>query len=265
MVNIPVNTAQPVIKVEGLTVRYGDNTILENVNFEVQTGEIFVIMGGSGCGKSTLLRNIIGIETPTEGRIWINGTDTALLDDLELRKLHLGIGMLFQSSALFGSMTIGENVALPLTEFTTLPAKDIELIVKMKLGMVELAGYDNHYPSELSGGMKKRAGIARAMALDPAMLFLDEPSAGLDPVTSAELDVLIKKLNEGIGTTMVIVTHELKTIFNISHRVIMLDRDARGIIAEGDPRKLRESSDNPKVRGFFSRRASDKKNEGMTT
>lgn len=246
-------------------MRYGDNTILENVNFEVQTGEIFVIMGGSGCGKSTLLRNIIGIETPTEGRIWINGTDTALLDDLELRKLHLGIGMLFQSSALFGSMTIGENVALPLTEFTTLPAKDIELIVKMKLGMVELAGYDNHYPSELSGGMKKRAGIARAMALDPAMLFLDEPSAGLDPVTSAELDVLIKKLNEGIGTTMVIVTHELKTIFNISHRVIMLDRDARGIIAEGDPRKLRESSDNPKVRGFFSRRASDKKNEGMTT
>jgi len=265
VVNIPVNTAQPVIKVEGLTVRYGDNTVLDNVNFEVHAGEIFVIMGGSGCGKSTLLKQIIGIETPTEGRIWINGTDTALLDEVELRKLHMGIGMLFQSSALFGSMTIGENVSLPLTEFTNLPADDIELIMKMKLGMVELAGYDNHFPSELSGGMQKRAGIARAMVLDPAMLFLDEPSAGLDPVTSAELDMLIKKLNEGIGTTMVIVTHELETIFNTSHRIIMLDKDARGIIAEGDPRKLRTDSDDQRVTDFFNRRVAEKKNEGMTT
>lgn len=259
-----MNTEGPVIKVEGLTVRYGDNTVLDNVSFEVQAGEIFVIMGGSGCGKSTLLKQIIGIETPAEGRIWINGTDTTELDDMELRKIHMGIGMLFQSSALFGSMTIGENVSLPLAEFTGLPADDIESIVKMKLGMVELAGYDNHFPSELSGGMKKRAGIARAMALDPAMLFLDEPSAGLDPVTSAELDVLIKKLNEGIGTTMVIVTHELETIFNISHRIIMLDREARGIIAEGDPRMLRTDSDDPRVTDFFNRRVTEKKNEGMT-
>ncbi|MDD3845226.1 MAG: ATP-binding cassette domain-containing protein [Syntrophorhabdaceae bacterium] len=258
-----MNKAEPVIKVEGLTVRYGSNTVLDNVDFEVQPGEIFVIMGGSGCGKSTLLRNVIGIETPAGGNIWINGTDTAMLDDGELTKLHMGIGMLFQSSALFGSMTIGENVALPLTEFTGLSVEDIESIVKMKLGMVELAGYDNHYPSELSGGMRKRAGIARAMALDPAMLFLDEPSAGLDPVTSAELDLLIKKLNEGTGTTMVIVTHELETIFNISHRIIMLDRDAKGIIAEGDPRTLRTDSDDPRVTNFFNRRVTEKNNEGM--
>ena len=184
-------------------------------------------MGGSGCGKSVLLKHVIGIEHPAKGRIWINGVDTSLLDDVELRDLHMGIGMLFQSSALFGSMTIGENIALPLTEFTSLSGPDIESIVKMKLGMVELAGYDNHFPSELSGGMKKRAGIARAMALEPAMLFLDEPSAGLDPVTSAGLDLLIGKLNEGTGTTMVIVTHELETIFNIAHRVIMLDKDAK--------------------------------------
>ncbi|MHB8109956.1 MAG: ABC transporter ATP-binding protein [Syntrophorhabdaceae bacterium] len=253
----------PVIKVEGLTVRYGDNTVLENVGFEVKPGEIFVIMGGSGCGKSTLLKHMIGIENPAEGRIWINGTDTSLLEEAQLRDVHMGIGMLFQSAALFGSMTLGENVALPLTEFTDLSARDIELIVKMKLGMVELAGYDRHFPAELSGGMKKRAGIARAMALEPAMLFLDEPSAGLDPVTSAELDLLIKKLNQGTGTTMVIVTHELETIFNISHRIIMLDRDAKGIIAEGDPRKLRTDSKDRRVTDFFNRRVPEKTNEGM--
>lgn len=255
----------PTIRVEGLTVRYGDNTVLENVSFEVNQGEIFVIMGGSGCGKSTLLKNIIGIETPAEGRIWINGTDTGQLNDGELRKLHMGIGMLFQSSALFGSMTIGENIALPLTEFTELAQEEIMSIVKMKLGMVELAGYDDHYPSEISGGMKKRSGIARAMALDPAMLFLDEPSAGLDPVASAELDLIIKKLNEGIGTTMVIVTHDLETISSISHRIIMLDKEAKGIIAEGNPRELKTESEDPRVRNFFNRRISGRKNEGIRT
>ncbi len=246
-------------------MRYGENTVLDNVGFEVNAGEIFVIMGGSGCGKSTLLKHVIGIEEPAEGKIWINGTDTSLLDEVELRNLHMGIGMLFQSAALFGSMTVGENVALPLTEFTTLARPDIESVVKMKLGMVELAGYDNHFPAELSGGMKKRAGIARAMALEPAMLFLDEPSAGLDPVTSAGLDLLIKKLNEGTGTTMVIVTHELETIFNIAHRIIMLDRDAKGIIAEGDPRKLKIESTDRRVTDFFNRQVADKTNEGMKT
>jgi len=249
---------ETVISVEGLTVRYGDNTVLDNVSFEVYRGEIFVIAGGSGCGKSTLLKHVIGLETPVSGKIVINGVDTSAVDDEGLEKIRKGIGMLFQGSALFGSMTIGENVALPLTEFTDLSQDAMDLIVKMKLGMVDLSGYENHFPSELSGGMKKRAGIARAMSLEPAMLFLDEPSAGLDPVTTAELDMLIKKINGGIGTTMVIVTHELETIFNVAHRIIMLDKEAKGIIAEGNAKELKEHSPNRKVRNFFNRQVEEK-------
>ncbi len=255
-----MSTQEAVIRVEGLTVQYGDNVILNNVSFEVYRGEIFVIAGGSGCGKSTLLKHIIGLDTPKAGTIFINGVNTTNIDGDEMVRLRRGIGMLFQGSALFGSMTIGENVSLPLTEFTDLSREAMELIVKMKLGMVELSGYENHFPSELSGGMKKRAGIARAMVMEPAMLFLDEPSAGLDPITSAEMDILIKKINSGIGTTMVIVTHELETIFNVSNRIIMLDKDAKGIIAEGDPRELREHSRDPKVRNFFNRQTEIKKN-----
>jgi phospholipid/cholesterol/gamma-HCH transport system ATP-binding protein len=251
---------EPVIIVEGLTVQYGDNMVLDNVSFEVYKGEIFVIAGGSGCGKSTLLRHIIGLETPCSGKIIINGVDTTNIDDEKMEKLRRGIGMLFQGSALFGSMTIGENVALPLTAFTDLSQRARDLIVKMKLGMVDLSGYENHLPSELSGGMKKRAGIARAMSLEPAMLFLDEPSAGLDPVTTAELDILIKKINEGIGTTMVIVTHELETIFNVAHRIIMLDKETKGIIAEGDAKDLKEHSQNRRVRNFFNRQVEEKIN-----
>lgn len=255
-----MSTKEPVIRVEGLTVRYGDNTILDNVNFEVYRGEIFVIAGGSGCGKSTLLKHIIGLDTPRAGNIFINGINTTNIDEDEMMKLRKEIGMLFQGSALFGSMTIGENVSLPLTEFTDLSRETMNLIVKMKLGMVELSGYENHFPSELSGGMKKRAGIARAMVMEPAILFLDEPSAGLDPVTSAEMDILIKKINGGIGTTMIIVTHELETIFNVSNRIIMLDKERKGIIAEGDPRELREHSKDPRVKNFFNRQPDIKKN-----
>jgi phospholipid/cholesterol/gamma-HCH transport system ATP-binding protein len=255
-----MNKREPVITVEGLTVQYGDNMVLDNVSFEVYKGEIFVIAGGSGCGKSTLLRHIIGLETPCSGRIIINGVDTATIEDKEMERLRRGIGMLFQGSALFGSMTIGENVALPLTEFTNLSQNAMDLIVKMKLGMVELSGYENHFPSELSGGMKKRAGIARAMSMEPAMLFLDEPSAGLDPVTTAELDILIKKINGGIGTTMVIVTHELETIFNVAHRVIMLDKETKGIIAEGDAKELKEHSQDRRVTNFFNRQVEEKNN-----
>jgi phospholipid/cholesterol/gamma-HCH transport system ATP-binding protein len=255
-----MSTQEAVIRVEGLTVQYGDNVILDNVSFEVYRGEIFVIAGGSGCGKSTLLKHIIGLDTPKTGNIFINGVNTTNIDDSEMMTLRKGIGMLFQGSALFGSMTIGENVSLPLTEFTDLSREAMELIVKMKLGMVELSGYENHFPSELSGGMKKRAGIARAMVMEPAMLFLDEPSAGLDPITSAEMDILIKKINSGIGTTMVIVTHELETIFNVSNRIIMLDKATKGIIAEGDPRELKEHSGDPKVRNFFNRQTEIKKN-----
>ena len=251
---------EPVIIVEGLTVKYGDNMVLDNVSFEVYKGEIFVIAGGSGCGKSTLLKHIIGLETPYSGKIIINGIDTTNIEEEKIEKLRRGIGMLFQGSALFGSMTIGENVAIPLTEFTDLSQDAMDLIVKMKLGMVDLSGYENYFPSELSGGMKKRAGIARAMSLEPAMLFLDEPSAGLDPVTTAELDMLIKKINGGIGTTMVIVTHELETIFNVAHRIIMLDKETKGIIAEGDAKDLKEHSQNRRVRNFFNRQVEEKNN-----
>ena len=258
-----VSNGEPVISVQGLTVRYGEDTILEEVSFQVFRGEVLVVAGGSGCGKSTLLKHMIGLSAPTSGRVLINGIDITTAEEEELGKLRRGIGMLFQSSALFGSMTLSENVALPLYEFTHLPAATIDLIVNMKLGMVGLAGYGNHLPSELSGGMKKRAGIARAMAMDPHVLFFDELSAGLDPITSAELDLLIKSINEGMATTMVIVTHELESIFNVAHRVIMLDRSKRGIIAEGTPWELKENSTDPQVKKYFHREIIGQKNKGI--
>jgi phospholipid/cholesterol/gamma-HCH transport system ATP-binding protein len=244
----------PVIVVDQLTARFGDNTIFERVSFQVNPGEILVILGGSGCGKTTLLKHLIGLYQPTGGQVLVNGVNINTDDDRVLRQLRMGFGVLFQSGALFGSMTLAENVALPIQEYADLDPDTIDLIVKMKLGLVNLAGYENHLPSEISGGMKKRAGLARAMALDPTILFFDEPSAGLDPVTSVELDNLIKSINAGMGTTMVIVTHELESIFNIAHRVLMLDKAARGIIAEGDPRELKDHSDDPRVVNFFNRR-----------
>ena len=240
----------PIIVVEKLTARFGENTIFEEVSFEVYPGEIFVILGGSGCGKSTLLKNMIGLYEPYSGRVTINGVDITGGDERELHEVRADIGVLFQSSGLFSSMTLAENVALPLTEYTDLSPEAVSLIVKMKLAMVHLAGYDNHLPAELSGGMKKRAGLARAMAMDPAVLFFDEPSAGLDPITSAELDTLIKTINAGMGTTMVIVTHELESIFNIAQRAIMLDKGAKGMIAEGDPRWLKTTRQTPGLRFF---------------
>ncbi len=241
------------ITVENLTVRFKDALVLHNVNLNVFKGEIFVILGGSGCGKSTLLKHMIGLYEPEKGRVIINGIDVINADEDKLKRLRKDIGMLFQSSALLGSMTVYENIALPLKEYTGLSDDTIRRLVKIKLAMVGLSGYENHMPSELSGGMKKRAGIARAMALDPTILFFDEPSAGLDPITAAELDLLIKNINNGIGTTMVIVTHELESIFNIAHRVIMLDKEEKGIIAEGDPYTLRKESKDPRVRNFFNR------------
>jgi phospholipid/cholesterol/gamma-HCH transport system ATP-binding protein len=245
---------EPVIVVENLTCRFGDRTILENLTFQVYRGEIFVVLGGSGCGKSTLLRHIIGLHPPAAGRIVVNGIDITRGDEEALRRMRRGIGVLFQSGALFGSMTLGQNIALPLEEYTNLEQAAIDLIVRMKLGLVNLLGFEDYLPEELSGGMKKRAGLARAMALDPDLLFFDEPSAGLDPITAVELDTLIKSLNAGLGATMMVVTHELQSIFNIAHRVIMLDKSTRGIIAEGDPRDLKEHSTDPRVVNFFNRR-----------
>ncbi len=244
----------PVIVVDELTARFGDNTILERVSFEVKRGEILVILGGSGCGKSTLLKHMFGLYKPAAGQVLVNGVDINTEDEAILRRVRMDFGVLFQSGALFGSMTLAENVSLPIQEYTDLDLATIELIVRMKLGLVNLAGYESHLPSELSGGMQKRAGLARAMALDPTVLFFDEPSAGLDPITSVELDNLIKSINAGMGTTMVIVTHELESIFNIAHRVIMLDKETRGIIAEGDPRELKDHSTDPRVVNFFNRR-----------
>jgi len=253
--NVILTGNDVVISVEGLTVRYGESTILDNVSLEIFKGEILVIAGGSGCGKSTLLKHIIGLAKPYAGKVVFNGVDITTADYDMLRKTRKEMGMLFQSSALFGSMTLSENIALPLATFTDLPGETIELIMKMKLGMVGLAGYENHFPAELSGGMQKRAGIARAMAMDPQVLFFDEPSAGLDPITAAGLDNLIKSINEGMGTTMIIVTHELPSIFNVAQRIIMLDKSKKGIIAEGNPWELKEKSTDPLVKNFFNRQA----------
>ncbi|MCK9363498.1 MAG: ATP-binding cassette domain-containing protein [Syntrophales bacterium] len=246
-----------IITVENLTARFGDNVVFSDIGFQIKHGEVLIIAGESGCGKSTLLKIMIGLHRPASGRILFRGADIRGADEKELNLYRRNIGVLFQSSALFSSMTISENIALPLREYTELDSATIDQLVRMKLGMVNLAGYENHYPAELSGGMKKRAGIARAMALDPTVLFFDELSAGLDPVTAAELDDLIIKTNEALGTTMVIVTHELESIFKISHRIIMLSKAAGGIIAEGSPAEMKAHSTDPRVRNFFWRRASE--------
>lgn len=252
---MPSHERDFIVTVENLSARFDDNIVFTDISFQVQRGEILVIAGESGCGKSTLLKIMIGLQRPTSGRVLFQGVDIATADEDQLNHYRRNIGVLFQSSALFSSMTIGENIALPLQEYTDLDAATIDLIVRMKLGMVNLSGYQNHYPAELSGGMKKRAGIARAMALDPVALFFDELSAGLDPVTAAELDDLIIRTNQALGATMIIVTHELESILKISDQIIMLDKRSRGIIAQGDPFDMKEKATDPRVRNFFLRRA----------
>jgi phospholipid/cholesterol/gamma-HCH transport system ATP-binding protein len=244
-----------IIQIRNLDAGYEDLVILENISFDVQEGERFVIVGPSGCGKSTLLRHMVGLNSTARGSIRINGDEIAGEDQARAQQIVQGIGFLFQSSALLGSMTVAENIALPIQEYTDMPRGCVEAVVRIKLAQVNLSGYGNHMPGELSGGMKKRAALARAMALGPKILFFDEPSAGLDPISSAELDALILYLNRTLGTTMVIVSHELASIFTVAQRVIVLDQQTRGIIAEGDPAELRASSPNPQVRRFFNREA----------
>ena len=245
---------EPIIQVRNLTAGYDSTVILKDINFDVRSGEVFTILGGSGSGKSTLLKHMIGLKKPLGGSIVIDGTDIVTAEGAEKLDVLRKIGVAYQSGALFGSMTIVSNVALVLEEFTDLPCEAIEEIAQMKLKAVGLQAAAYKMPDELSGGMRKRAAIARALALDPKILFLDEPSAGLDPITSAQLDELVLELSRSLGVTFVIVTHELPSIFAVADRAIMVDKETRTIVAEGRPQELRDRSEHPLVRQFFHRR-----------
>lgn len=246
-----------IIQVENLGVSYGNREILNEVSFNIKKGEIFLICGGSGCGKSTLLRQLIGLEHPQKGNIFIKDKNFLHCKQKERKEILTSFGVLFQSSGLFASMTLAENMRLLLDSYTKLSDEDKNKMIEMKLHAVGLAGYGDYYPSEISGGMKKRAALARAIVLDPDILFFDEPASGLDPLTSASLDNLIIDINKGLGTTMVIVSHDLASILNIADRIIMLDKSIKGIIAEGTPDELRNYKENKLVYNFFNRIAGD--------
>lgn len=247
------NASSPAIEVEHLQAGYDGDVVLKDVSFTVGRGEIFFIIGGSGCGKSTLLRHMVGLHPLLAGNVKFFGESFTHADAYHRRAMLKTFGMLFQGGALWSSLSLRKNVALPLEEYTTLSRREINEIATLKLAQVGLAGFEDYFPSEISGGMRKRAGLARALALDPAIVFFDEPSAGLDPVTSRKLDELILQIRETFGTTIVVVSHELASIFGIADRVIMLDRAEKGIIAEGRPRELAVNSRDPRVSEFLRR------------
>jgi len=241
------------IAVRDLTMAYGSFVVQRDLDFEIAGGEIFVIMGDSGCGKSTLLRHMIGLQAPAKGDVLYAGRSLWRADPAEREAMMRRFGVLYQSGALWSSLTLAENVALPMQQFTDIAPHEMRELVSLKLALVGLAGFEEFYPSEISGGMRKRAGLARAMALDPEVLFFDEPSAGLDPLSSRRLDDLILELRESLGTTFVVVTHELASIFAIANRAVFLDSEKRTQLALGDPKQMREASEVPKVRAFLKR------------
>jgi len=241
------------ITVRDLTMAYGDFVIQRDLNFSVKHGEIFIIMGGSGCGKSTLLRHLIGLLRPAKGDVFYDGVSFWGADSEEREGLTRRFGVLYQSGALWSSMTLAENVGLPLGEYTDLSPSQIREVASLKLALVGLSGFEDYFPSQISGGMKKRAGLARAMAMDPEILFFDEPSAGLDPISSRLLDDLILELKESLGTTVVVVTHELASIFAIGDNAVFLDPETKTMLAVGNPKRLRDESEDPKVRTFLTR------------
>ncbi|WAC19855.1 ATP-binding cassette domain-containing protein [Luteolibacter sp. SL250] len=241
------------ISVRGLTMAYGSFVVMKDLNFDIKDKDIFIIMGGSGCGKSTLLRHLIGLREPAEGEVFYDGKNFTRTDPSERGAFINRFGVMYQSGALWSSMTLAENIAMPIEENTDLDPKSVADLVSYKLALVGLSGYEDYYPSQVSGGMNKRAGIARAMALDPDILFLDEPGAGLDPLSSRRLDDLILRLRDSLGSTIVIVTHELASIFAVANNSIFLDTATRTQGATGNPRELRDHSDNPAVRVFLNR------------
>jgi phospholipid/cholesterol/gamma-HCH transport system ATP-binding protein len=242
--------SEAVISLRNLRVSYGEREILHGISFDVQRGETLVILGGSGSGKSTLLRTLVGLENPTSGEIWLKGKNIAAISAAEMDEIRKKVGMSFQGGALFGSMSVGENVALPLREHTKLEDSTIEIILRLKLDQVGLAGFENYMPSQLSGGMKKRAAVARAMAMDPEILFFDEPSAGLDPIIAAGVDQLILDLKKAFHMTIVVVTHELASAFLIADRMVLIDKG--NIVAIGTTAEMRSSA-HPRVRQFLDR------------
>mgnify|MGYP001300240144 FL=1 len=252
-----MDAAQPHIEVRGLTMAYGSRVIQKDLDFTVNRGDIFVIMGGSGCGKSTLLKHMIGLYEPAAGEILYGGASFQRADDEERDRMRRGWGITYQGGGLFSAMTLAENVALPLQQYTPLDAATIGELVSYKLALVGLAGFEEYYPSEISGGMQKRAGLARAIALDPEILFFDEPSAGLDPISSRLLDELILHMRDALGATVVMVTHELASIFAIGNNSVFLDAETRTMLDYGDPQRLLTGSDHELVRRFLSRSAGE--------
>ena len=247
------NDGAPHIEVRQVTLGYGEYVVQRGLDFAVNKSDIFVVMGGNGCGKTTLMRALVGLQAPLEGTVRYGGEDFWGAAEEGRQQLMRRLGILFQGGALWSSLTLAENVSLPLHEYTSLSNAQIDELVALKLALVGLAGFEEYFPSEISGGMQKRAGLARAMALDPEILFFDEPSAGLDPISARRLDELILELRESLGATVVVVTHELASIFTIGNNSVFLDPDTKTMIAAGDPKVLRDDTSNPKVRTFLTR------------